>query len=97
MENKEEINKRMKIINSYVRILKSYASIGAHSGGISGYIESLIEELNNLKCLINGVKNGVITKEEFKTCLLGMSLKIKENYEKSGFRTDYFPMQEVKK
>ena len=83
MENKEEINKRMKIINSYVRILKSY--------------ESLIEELNNLKCLINGVKNGVITKEEFKTCLLGMSLKIKENYEKSGFRTDYFPMQEVKK
>ena len=43
------------------------------------------------------LKNGVITKEEFKTCLLGMSLKIKENYEKSGFRTDYFPMQEVKK
>ena len=57
------------------------------------------EYFNNiLDSEINGqYKQMRETKEEFKTCLLGMSLKIKENYEKSGFKTDYFPRHEVLK
>ena len=37
------------------------------------------------------LKSGIINKEEFNIALRGMSLKIKENYEKAGFKTDFSP------
>ena len=60
------------------------------------------KDIEELRVKLNTVypemlKSGVITKEEFNIAIKGMSLKIKEDYEKAGFKTDYFPNHGVKK